>query len=313
VTSAEGVAAVAPQARYQAMLTLQRTAGNAAVTTLVQRSGGAELCGQAQPCTTGDACAVPDPGTSGMCLEEPTLEVLIDTEEGDWETALRKQHFGHAFVRLTDTEGHSYTYGFYPAGQLPNETRRQVPGCVRHPDTSHAACVDATVRYTLTQEQLNAALAAAQAMCRSPHEYGERYTCTSFVGEVARAAGQSLPSSASAPTTIYYQHVPSIDNPNTLQENVEAEHHIGSDSDVRQWVSSKGASDIAAAPIDDLIKRSQRLLEGWISDDDVAALETICRAVSPSQRTQLASALSSHVQGMFSSAQQTRVNRALSP
>jgi hypothetical protein len=176
-------------------------------------------------CATVSECESPDPGYPGSPATPTswTMVVNIDTEASDFESALRSGDVGHTYVMLADGNGQRFTYGFYPAGAIPNENTPQVPGCVHHPDLSHASCIDERVMYNLSQPQYNAALATAQAVCKSPPLYGVRYTCTTFAEVVARAAGQTLPSSTSAPMTIYYQKVPPIDNPNTLSENVQKE------------------------------------------------------------------------------------------
>ncbi len=164
------------------------------------------------------------------CKKPPStnwfLFVHIDTEADDWEDACRSQEFGHAFVEFFEDNQTRYTYGFYPAKDLPNETRRAVPGAVHHPDTTHMDSVDETVVYWLTQAQYQAALQRAQDICRTPPMYGQSYTCASFVEEIVLVAGQTLPSAKSTPTTIFYQAVPAIDNPNTLVENVAAARRV---------------------------------------------------------------------------------------
>jgi hypothetical protein len=176
-------------------------------------------------CATVSECESPDPGYPGSPATPTswTMVVNIDTEASDFESALRSGDVGHTYVMLADGNGQRFTYGFYPAGAIPNENTPQVPGCVHHPDLSHASCIDERVMYNLSQSQYNAALASAQSVCKTPPLYGVRYTCTTFAEVVARAAGQTLPSSTSAPMTIYYQKVPPIDNPNTLSENVQKE------------------------------------------------------------------------------------------
>lgn len=181
-------------------------------------------------CAGSDQCAAPDPGRAGN--GEPStdwvLDINIDIEEDSWRDALIDQAFGHTYVRFVENSGREYSYGFYPRKELPNESRRSVPGCVSHPDNTHDACIDDRVTYTLKKPQYDAALEKAHELCRNPKDYGQKYTCNSFANEIASAAGQSLPSSASEPTTVYYQDVPSIDNPNTLIENVQEAREKGS-------------------------------------------------------------------------------------
>ncbi|GLH74136.1 hypothetical protein GETHLI_26380 [Geothrix limicola] len=192
----------------------------------LQRSlGDGECTSKGVPCATGDACAKPDKEPAAALGQSTawTLTVNIDTEASSWENALRTTSFGHAFVHFSENSGREFSYGFYPAGAVPNENVRSVPGCVHHPDTTHDRCTDRKVTYSLTQPQYTAALTVAQNQCRSPRNYGQTFTCATFATEVAQAAGQSIPSARSEPTTVFYQEVPGVDNPNTLQDNVDAE------------------------------------------------------------------------------------------
>lgn len=211
---------------------------------------GADHCGGAGgACASEDACATADSG-AGAGLGDSTawaLTVNIDTERDSWESALRNQEFGHTFVRFSENSGRQYTYGFYPAKDLPNETRRTVPGCVRHPDASHDSCTDRKVTYSLDTTQYAAALAAAQKICADGHDYGVAYTCTTYAADVAKAAGQSLPSSTSAPTEVFYQQVPRIDNPNTLKDNVDAE--ITKDPAKKGFWNAKAPPSLRLRPV----------------------------------------------------------------
>jgi hypothetical protein len=184
------------------------------------RSPGGQ-CGGGS-CAQTDACANPDHQGSGGTSSSWTLIAFLDIDRTSFADALLNQEFGHAFVKLMDGTGTEYTYGFYPASAIPNEAQPEVPGCVHHPDTSHQACVDEQVMYSLSQAQYNAALARAQSECRAPRAYhAASFNCTSFVGEVVRAAGQSLPPMRGT-ETVFYQRI-TADNPNTLLDNVRAE------------------------------------------------------------------------------------------
>ena len=198
--------------------------GEAGFSDVLRRKS--DLCsGRNQSCASGDECVAPDPEYPGSPESSGTFQLLvkIDVERNDFESALRNDEVGHTNVVFMEGNGRRYSYGFYPAREVPNENRRMVPGCVRHPDTSHDRCINDTLVYNLTPEHHATALALAQKICREGREYGVRYTCTTFADEIVRAAGQTLPPSTSAPMTIFYQPVPPIDNPNTLHENVEAE------------------------------------------------------------------------------------------
>jgi hypothetical protein len=186
-----------------------------------------DVCsGAGAKCAEGKACDLPDPGTEHEGASQSwILTVNIDISASDFEAALRASppRLGHTYVAFSESNGKRFTYGFYPAHELPDENKRTVDGCVHHPDTTHAQCIDDTVMYSLSNKQYDDALAAAKKLCREGHTYGVDFTCTTFAEEIARGAGQSLPSSKSQPMTIFYQPVPPIDNPNTLFENVQEE------------------------------------------------------------------------------------------
>lgn len=195
------------------------------VSSKLQRKGNDSDCRSNRICSPANRCARPDPGRQGSSARSRswTLIVNVDTEASDFESALRSQRLGHTYVKFVEGNGRTYTYGFYPRSQLPNEHRRSVPGCVNHPDTTHSRCVDERLMYSLNQNQYNAALRLAQRICRTGRTYGVNYTCTTYADQVVRAAGQSMPSSRSSPMSIYYNRVPAIDNPNTLRENIRRE------------------------------------------------------------------------------------------
>jgi Domain of unknown function (DUF4157) len=190
----------------------------------VLQRGGDDRCGGGGTCAASAQCVEPDPGFGGSPSSSTSWQMVvkIDVEESSFEDALRSHHVGHTYVQFLEGNGRQYTYGFYPAGAIPNENVRNVLGCVRHPDRTHASCIDDNVTFTLSHDQYQSALNFAQNLCRIGHSYGVNYTCTTYASEVASAAGQSLPSSRSEPMTIYYHSVPPIDNPNTLLENVTA-------------------------------------------------------------------------------------------
>jgi hypothetical protein len=285
-----------------------------ATEAIIQRSGGPAGECSGGVCATQGNCAIPDTGQIGTPAESTRweLELNIDIEASDWESALRNQSFGHAYVRFWESNGRQYTYGFYPAGTLPNENRRSVPGCVHHPDTTHNSCVDDVVGYTLTRDQYERGLRRAQEVCAAGGSYGQANTCATFAADVVRAAGQAPPSSRSQETTVFYQHVPPIDNPNTMSEWVHAARSLTSDSEIRDWVTNQSNTTLSSLPTSEVIRLISRLLKGWISDDDVAAVEHICRALtSGPQMSRVRSGVAGSVDGMNTTRQKDRVNAAL--
>jgi hypothetical protein len=52
------------------------------------------------------------------------------------------------------------------------------------------------------------------------------------------------------------------------------------DTVIRQWVSDQDLQSIGRQPTQEKVRMINRLLNGWVSDDDVAAIERICRSVT---------------------------------
>ena len=279
-------------------------------TQLIQR----RECKSDRKCSENENCAKPDADekSDGSESKWQSLTVNVDVEADDFESALRSKSLGHTHVRFAESNGTQYSYGFYPAGEIPNENKRNVLGCVNHPDTKHDVCTDRAETFFLKKEQYLAGLQRAQEICRTGHSYGVSYTCTTFAANVAKAAGKSLPSSASKPTTIFYQPVPSIDNPNTLNENLEAQKSgMGTDDEVLTAIEMWGESMLNSFHHQEKSRWIRMLLEGWISDRDVDAVVKVGNATSVSDLTKIRAEVDSFVKDMNSSAQQKRVRTAL--
>lgn len=289
--------------------------GTPSASTTLQRSKASEECGGGTCASPADSCLGPDPGKAGSDIASSRweLELNVDIEARDWEAALRSQQFGHAYVRFWESSGREYTYGFYPAGTLPDENNRTVPGCVHHPDTTHDNCIDDTVGYTLTSDQYQRGLKKAQDFCSTPGTYGQNYTCATFASDVVRAAGEAPPSSTSEKTTIYYQPVPRIDNPNTMHEWITAgRESLDTAPKIRSWVAGQSYLTLGALPTSEVIRFINVLLGGWISDDDAAAVERVCTAVtSTSELVRISTSVKGTIDDMNSEQQQRRVKTAL--
>jgi len=276
-------------------------------------------CKSDRKCSEKEDCAKPDADEKSDGSESTwhSLTVNVDVEADDFESALQSMQLGHTHVRFAESNGTQYSYGFYPAGEVPNENKRSVTGCVNHPDTKHDACTDRAVTFFLKKEQYMSGLQHAQEICRIGHFYGidnskVSYTCTTFAANVVKAAGKNLPSSASKPTTIFYQPVPSIDNPNTLNENLDAQKSgMGTGDEVLAAIEMWGENALKSFHHQEKSRWIRILLEGWISDRDVTAVVKIANATSTSDLIKIRSEVDSFVQDMNSSAQQKRVRSAL--
>jgi hypothetical protein len=108
--------------------------------------------------------------------------------------------------------------------------------------------------------------------------------------------------------TIYYQQIPPIDNPNTLLENVLKIRTLNTDTEIRDWVNSQDLDSIGKLPSQEMIRMINRLLDGWISDDDVSAIERICAGIQTSaQMVRIRNAISPTITDMTDIGQRTRV------
>jgi hypothetical protein len=80
------------------------------------------------------------------------------------------------------------------------------------------------------------------------------------------------------------------------------------DDQIRLWVSRHGAAEIGALSTATKIQMINTLLDGWISDEDVATIGSICAAVTSSaESTAVKRALSLRLLDMTSIGQRTRV------
>ena len=176
----------------QAMLALQRTAGNAAASAVARRTRTLARKA-ARTCCEPEEVRTPDfPGTTSD--NDHLFTVAVDRESADWWESTGGGEVGHSWVKLTDATGARYSFGFYPEVStsllgLP-ET-----GCVVHPDMAHERAkgyLDRT--YRISEHAFNRALNFIEEVARSKADYLlYANNCTSFVLDVAHAANVTLP------------------------------------------------------------------------------------------------------------------------
>lgn len=119
---------------------------------------------------------------------------------------------GHAWIRVLDQEAGNPSYGFYPAGKMPQDLRTSVKGAVHSPDVSHSPTAIHT--YEVSPEQAQAVTRAAEAERASPRNYNLfSHNCVHFATEMAGVAGVSAPS---------FQGVLGIANPSALASGITA-------------------------------------------------------------------------------------------
>jgi uncharacterized protein DUF4157 len=281
------------------------------------------LCKNTQGPTPPADCAKPDVASTGDSTSW-RLSIKIDVEaDTPEEVDLGAGNVGHTSVLFTESNGNSYSYGFYSATPVTNPFRTTVPGKVVHPDHAHDPCIDYTESFVLTKAEYDKALKFAQAFCAASPSYDlQSFNCTTFAVRTVEQAGKTLPPVRGKVGSGIVSGVG--DNPNTLLENLKDRdvptRHLTSDTDIRAWVSTHdplpkpGSSSpaLSALPTAEKIRLLNRLLDGYVHDDDVAAFEKLCSAITTaSERTTVQAALKDRESELNSSAQRTRIHAAL--
>lgn len=145
------------------------------------------LARRLDPSMCSSDCEVPD-GTE-KAPATPQLVVYAD-KEGPFLLLPLTHKVGHSWLKLVDTNGNYWTYGFWPqTGFDPSNSSKDVEGCVHHPDTAHKPTSSQT--FDLTPQEFASARAKAVAICAARPKYNLfGLQCTSFVGLVLAAAGK---------------------------------------------------------------------------------------------------------------------------
>jgi hypothetical protein len=142
---------------------------------------------QLDPSMCASDCAKPD-GTGG-----PTGKYLLTIyadKEGPFLLLPVTHKVGHSWLKLVDTSGNYWTYGFWPQkGYDPSDINKDVEGCVHHPDTAHSPTASQTFEFPATE--FAAAKAKAVSICHTKPKYNLfGLQCTEFVRRVLDAAGK---------------------------------------------------------------------------------------------------------------------------
>jgi hypothetical protein len=282
--------------------------------TRQQVSRAGQHCGGTWTCASGPACEQPDSAGDGKASSSWQLDLNIDTDVESSTDIRSAADVGHTYVVFSESNGAQYSYGFYPRPETkPTDFRSSVFGCFVHPDVTHKTCVDYTKSYKLSQSQYSSALQFAQLLCKAPPRYDLfNWNCTTASVEIAKRAGQTPPP-ARGPVAA---RAAQADNPNTLKEGYLDQElptrRLTSDTDIRNWVSSKPSPDITAVPTTEKVRMLLRLLQGWVSDEDVSAFEKICSSIiTPAERKAVQDQVGPHEKDLHFSAQQARVHAAL--
>ena len=170
-------------------------------------------------CNDWKDCLRSDTGRRAGVATDWWLGIAVDRESTkNLPARVKAGAVGHTWLRLWDSTGTTFTYGFWPKkGFDPNHPFASVEGCIHHPDIVHAPPNATEYKesvYSLTEENYQKALDYAQDKCKVDPDYNlMSYNCTTFAIEAAQAAGVAPPSSSTL----------GVHNPNALFEGIEAE------------------------------------------------------------------------------------------
>jgi Domain of unknown function (DUF4157) len=288
-----------------------RLAGAPSLGALQKKADESETCGGERTCAA-SPCVDPDPGREGDggAATSWALKVMIDIEAPSAKD-ISGTNVGHTYVEFNDSTQRAYTYGFYPKGKaLPMSE-----GCMVHPDTVHKSCVDYEENFELTEKEFNAALSYAQAWCTTPPPYNVlTLNCTTFAAAVAKHAGHSLPSSRGGvgPWVLGV----SADSPNKLHDELKRRdtfptYNLMGDTEIRDAINKADEAMIAKIPSPEKYRIVNRLLEGWLSDDDIAVIEKIYQNTPMEQRPLLENLIRKWLPSLASPPQNARLKKLL--
>jgi len=296
-----------------------------------QQSGGSGMnrqtvwrdCSNTHGACAFSDCAKPDvPGTGDSVWWH--LSVFVDVEADSPEAVdLKKGNIGHTNVVLQESNGASFTFGFYPALKDFSLVKTTAPGMVVHPDHDHDPCVDYKESFNdLTKAEYDKALQFATTFCVGSPTYDlQTNNCTTFAKLVVERAGRSLPNVRGTVGSGLISGV--ADNPNTLLVGLKDRdvptRHLTSDTDIRTWILSHGAPPAPAAdpvqllPAAEKLRLINRLLDGWVAEGDIAAVERICGSVNNQFEMDLIKKqISPRESSLHNDAQRARLHSALS-
>jgi Domain of unknown function (DUF4157) len=87
--------------------------------------------------------------------------------------------------------------------------------------------------------------------------------------------------------------------------------HLRSDSDIRPWIDGHSGSVILGITTSEKVRLVNRLLDGWVSDDDITAIEKIVANASATDKTALRRAIEPRIGSLSSITQRTRLRLVL--
>jgi hypothetical protein len=153
----------------------------------------------------------------------------------------------------------------------------------------------------------------------APHEFGHQIGLRDRYQEsiVSKVSGMFGGDREASPEPGYQGNIMSDLGP-VQGKNVRdlADENIptvfSNDDQVRDWVSRSDAAEVATVATATKVRMVNSLMDGWISNDDVSAIESICRtARAGDQAEAVRAAVSARLGEMWGSEQRTRLQATL--
>jgi len=95
------------------------------------------------------------------------------------------------------------------------------------------------------------------------------------------------------------------------QKTITDTEHLKSDSEIRDWITAHDAATILGVSTTEKVRLVNRLFDGWVSDDDVSAIETIMSNLSAADKAAVRALIARRVDDLSSVGQRTRLRAAL--
>ena len=94
-------------------------------------------------------------------------------------------------------------------------------------------------------------------------------------------------------------------------ETITDTEHLKSDSDIRDWIGAHDAATISRIPTSEKLRLINRLLDGWVSDDDVAAVKKILANLADADKAAVLALIERRVNELSSAGQRSELRAAL--
>jgi hypothetical protein len=93
--------------------------------------------------------------------------------------------------------------------------------------------------------------------------------------------------------------------------SLAAPYSLSGDTEIRDWVFAQNSTTLGILPEFEKIRLINRLIDGWVSERDIGAIERICGSTSASQLPAIRMAIAPRESEFYSDDQRARLHRAL--